>query len=207
MSQVIGVVLAGGAGRRFGRPKGELVFEGDSLARRAAGVLWPLCASVLVSLARGAENPAPEYPLVEDAEPAGRGPLAGIDAAFRATGDSDLLVLACDYPWMDGEILRRLLLVAEDEHDVVLPTDGAGRDHPLAALWRRRAACRVTEALEEERFKVRGLLVDLVVRRLGPGDYPGRDVDSALLNVNTADDLSRAMSLRGLAGPGGDPAE
>ena len=105
---------------------------------------------------------------------------------------------------MDSEILRRLLVSAGDEHDVVLPTDGAGRDHPLAALWRRRAAPRVADALREGRFKVRALLVELVVRRLAPDDYPDRDVDRALVNVNSAEDLERARALgeTGRHGPG-----
>src|SRR5262245_53002815 len=100
MGQLIGVVLAGGEGRRMGAPKGGIAFEGMSLAERAARTLRPVCGSVLVSIARGQPNPAPAYPYVEDETPTSRGPLAGILAAFASTGKADLLVLACDYPWV-----------------------------------------------------------------------------------------------------------
>ena len=90
MAQRVGVVLAGGRGDRLGRPKSELELEGTSLVQRAAEVVWPLCGSVLISVGPGTVNPAPAHPIVEDDPPSGRGPLAGIDAAFRKTGDADI---------------------------------------------------------------------------------------------------------------------
>ena len=77
MAQRVGVVLAGGKGSRLGRAKGEIEVEGTPLAQRAAEALWPHCASVLISIAQGAKNPAPDWRAVEDFPPPGRGPLAG----------------------------------------------------------------------------------------------------------------------------------
>ncbi len=189
MAQLIGVVLAGGAGRRMGRPKGGLVVDGASLTQRAVAALWPLCGSVLVSVAPGGKNPAPEFATVEDEPPAGRGPLAGIAAAFAASGRADLLVLACDYPGVDTVVLSELPLAIGRNHDLALLTDASGRDHPLVALWRRSAESAVREALSEGRLKVRALLPDLEVLRLGPDRFPGRDLDHILKNLNTPEDL------------------
>jgi molybdopterin-guanine dinucleotide biosynthesis protein A len=190
MAQRVGLVLAGGRGERLGRSKGDLSYDGKTLAERAAALLWPICGSVLVSLSEGAENPAPGYPPLVDPPPPGRGPLAGIDAAFEATGDADLLVLACDYPFVTQELLRRLASHAMGEDDVVMMTDFTGRDHPLVALWCRCAAAGVREAVTAERLKVRGLLPDLAVRRLGPAEFQGIDLDRALFNLNRPEDLS-----------------
>ena len=82
MAQTIGLVLAGGAGRRMGRSKGDLDLDGANLAERAARTLWPLCSSVVISIAPGARNPTPRFAAVEDEGPAFRGPLAGILPAF-----------------------------------------------------------------------------------------------------------------------------
>lgn len=194
MPQRVGLVLAGGRGRRLGRPKGSISFEGTTLAERAAAVLWPLCGSVLISVAEGARNPAPAYPTLVDGPPAGRGPLAGLDAAFAVTGDADLLVLACDYPFVTQELLRRLAAATSDAENLIMMTDCAGRDHPLVALWRRDAARAVREAVEEQRLKVRALLCDLSVRRLGPADFPGIDLDRELFNVNEPEQLERLES-------------
>jgi molybdopterin-guanine dinucleotide biosynthesis protein A len=190
VGQKVGVVLAGGKGTRLGRTKGDLVVDGTALAQRAASVLWAHCGSVLISVAQGAPNPAPDWPLVEDCPPPGRGPLAGIAAAFAASGEADLIVLACDYPYVGGDLVRALANVSLDDVDLVVPNDNAGRDHPLVSLWSRRMQAPVNEALEEGRFRVQGLFADCRVCRLGPKQLPVANLDRALRNVNWPTDLS-----------------
>jgi molybdopterin-guanine dinucleotide biosynthesis protein A len=191
MSQRVGVVLAGGAGTRMGQPKGGIEVSGKTLAERAGGVLWNFCGSVICSHAAGDDNPAPSYPGVEDAAPAGRGPLAGIAAAFQATGQADLAVLACDYPCVDPGVYRRLLAFDNDSADLVMFIDADGRDHPLVGLWKRRTETRVRDALAAGFLRVRSLMPDFDVRRVGPADLPGVDLNRVLTNVNWPEDLSR----------------
>ena len=178
----------------MGRTKGDLVFDGESLAERATQALWPFCGSVLISIRPGSSNPVPACAAIEDAEPAGRGPLAGIDAAFAATGSADLLVLACDYPLVDSNFFRQLTAHGDDDGDLLLPTDGKGRDHPLVALWRRSCQPIVHEALEEGRYEVRELFPDLEIRRLQQADLPGLELDSMLTNVNWPADWEQLKS-------------
>jgi molybdopterin-guanine dinucleotide biosynthesis protein A len=189
MSQLIGVVLAGGQGKRMGTAKAGLRLDGRGLAERAADTLWPICGSVLVSVSPGDPPPVPGFRTVEDPEPAGRGPLAGIGHAFETTGSADLCVLACDYPGVDAELLHRLVAASRGETDLVMPTDVRGRDHPLVAIWKRSAEPVVRDALANGFYKVFSVLADLRVRRVGPADLPGIDVARALANVNTPADL------------------
>jgi molybdopterin-guanine dinucleotide biosynthesis protein A len=206
MSQRVGLVLAGGSSRRLGRAKGELLYRGQSLAERAANALWPLCSSVLISIGRGADNPAPGFATVEDELSPGRGPLAGIDAGLKVTGDADLLILACDYPLVDTELLRRVAEAPAPENDVVIISDCRGRDHPLVALWRRRAASTVTEALAKDCLKVRALLADLSVRRIGPEQIPGVDLDRLLFNLNWPGELEELSAIESAPRPRGPEA-
>jgi len=189
MSQRVGLVLAGGRSRRLGKAKGELPYKGQNLAERAAHALWPLCSSVLISVGRGAGNPAPAFATVEDQPPSGRGPLAGIDAGFRATGDADLLLLACDYPLVESGLMRRIIEAQEPEDDIVMVSDRGGRDHPLVALWRRRTAATVAAALAAGHLKVRALLADFEVRRVGPERFPGVDLERTMFNLNWPGEL------------------
>jgi molybdopterin-guanine dinucleotide biosynthesis protein A len=190
-------VLAGGAGRRLGRAKGELTVGGKTLARRAADALAPVCRAVMISVAPGASNPAPGYACVEDARPRGRGPLAGIAAGFAAAGDGDLLVLACDYPRVETPLLRVLVGAGGRGEALVLIRDGQGRDHPLVACWRRSAEPRVNRALQSLSLRVGDLVDSLPVERIGPAELVGIKLEEALININYPQDLER------LSGPSG----
>lgn len=189
MAKPVGLVLAGGRGRRIGRPKGELVIDGQGLASRAAEVLRPLCRRVLISLRRGASNPVAGFAAVEDGPPGGRGPLAGIQAGFEATNDADLLVLACDYPRVGTDLLERLLERADEAAELVQIGEESGRLHPLIGIWRRGIAGAVAEALASGRFKVRAVADPARTQTLLPDDFPGIDLGRALVHLNTREDL------------------
>ena len=188
MAQTIGVVLAGGEGKRFGKPKAGIVLGGQTLVDRATRTLKPLCGSVVISVASAVPPAQGTHALIPDREP-GTGPLGGIDAAFAATGQADLLVLACDYPAVGTSFLRSLLFAATEAGDLVMPVDADGRDHPLVALWRRSAAPAVKRAVAERAFKVQALLPDLEVVRLKPALFPNFDLKRVLTNVNWPRDL------------------
>jgi molybdopterin-guanine dinucleotide biosynthesis protein A len=192
MRRPIGLVLSGGTGSRLGRDKGSLQLGGRTLADRGARVLAPLCSEVLISIRVGGSNPAPAFAAVEDGPPPGRGPLAGILAALGATRGRDLLVVACDYPRVDRDLLRSLLAAARPTDDLLFPVDSSGRDHPLVGIWRRRTEIRIRDALEAGRFRVGALVAELAVRRLGAGELGDRELDAALINVNRQSDLEQA---------------
>lgn len=186
MGQLIGVVLAGGSGPEEGQGKGSLVLDGMTLAERAARTLRPLCGSVLVSISAGTVSSAPAYSAVEDLAPPGRGPLAGLQTAFAVTGTADLLVLGCTYAAVKTDFLRIVFDAARPEDDLVFPTDLAGRDHPLVGLWKRSAEIVVREALLHRVRKVRALLADLTVRRIGPADLAAFDLAQVLRGADRA---------------------
>ena len=183
-----GVVLAGGRSRRYGRDKGALRTGSRSWAEVAAELLASRCREVWVSLRPEQTNPAPQFPRWDDPKP-GRGPLAAIEAALLRA-DGDLLVLACDYPQMDGRLLDALLTVdgtklassAAPRAQVVIPVDAEGRDHPLVGLWRRSARPAVGSAIAAGELAVRDGLAHLSVTRL---HAEGRSWwEPALRNVN-----------------------
>jgi molybdopterin-guanine dinucleotide biosynthesis protein A len=164
------------------------------LAQRAAEALAPLCSEVWISVGDAASNPVPDYRAVADGPPLGRGPLAGIDAAFEETGQADLLVLACDYPRVESALLEHVVQLAGAEDEIVLVRDGADRIHPLVALWRPAIRAGLRRALEQERYRVTRLVEGARARFLGPESFPGIDLDRALVNLNRAEDLERLES-------------
>lgn len=137
MSDVVGAVLAAGAGVRMGAPKGALLLAGERLVDRAVGVLRAGgCTEVLavirpgvtVADARAVVNPDPD-----------RGLRSSLELALGAAGDADaLLLLLVDLPGVTAAGVRVVRTAWHPGRIVAARYDGR-RGHPIAmapALWR-----------------------------------------------------------------------
>ena len=145
----VGIVLAGGLGRRFGRPKADVVLDDDprSLTRRAVDGLRAHggCDTVLV-VAQPTTPLPPDLSDLSDVEvvhDTGDGPLAALVTAWPV--DADVVVLACDLPHA-GPALAVLPAPGPS-----VAVDDAGRVQPLCARYPasvRAAAIELTAAGE-----------------------------------------------------------
>ena len=102
MSEVAGVVLAGGRSTRMGRPKANLEWHGSTLLHRVTGIVGRAVDGPVVVVRRarpGAAELPPGVRVVEDAAE-GRGPLQGLAAGLAAVaGDAEVAyVSSTDVP-------------------------------------------------------------------------------------------------------------
>jgi molybdenum cofactor guanylyltransferase len=188
----VGVVLAGGRGRRLGGDKAIVELEGRALIHYVLEALHEACDDVAVVVKRDTIVP----PLsgvadlwVEPDEP--RHPLAGVAHALRMAMGRPVLAVAVDLPLLDAGTLRAIAGVDPGDAAVVAPLVH-GRLQPLCALWLPRAA----EGLAS--FDPGARATD-VVEELGVRAVDGLDPD-AFFNVNAPEDLLQASAL--LAGAG-----
>jgi len=193
-------VLAGGEGRRLGlgRPKALAALGGATLLDRAVATLEAACGDLLVAAPATLALPGCRAVRVDD-PPGVAGPLAGLVAAARARPRCDAVVLGVDFPLVTPAWVAALLgHVASC--DAVLPCPG-GRPQPLAAVYTARALEHLVARFEAGERAVTAALAGLNAARLDDAALaalPGGA--DALLNVNTPDDLERA--LRALQGAG-----
>src|SRR5688500_20303410 len=82
---VAGVLLVGGASRRFGSPKALAVYEGETLAERGHRVLAEAFGRVLV-VGKQADGLRLPFPLVDDGSDV-RAPIVCVAAALRASAE------------------------------------------------------------------------------------------------------------------------
>ena len=168
-------ILAGGRGRRMGGAKKALIeIDGRRIVDRQLDVLAPLFDEVLLVVADPAGWEVPRARVVVDRAPL-EGPLAGLEAALEEAGD--LFVVACDLPFLDGELIARICAV--DSQAVVLRVNG--RPQPLHARYAASVLPFVDARLQRGARRMLELLDDLQVAWI--------DSATPLLNVNTPDDL------------------
>ncbi|HLM32592.1 MAG TPA: molybdenum cofactor guanylyltransferase [Gaiellaceae bacterium] len=171
---VTGVLLVGGASRRFGSPKALARFEGETLAERAYRVLGTACDSV-IAVGKTADGLPLPFPVVDDRSEI-RAAMVGLAAGLRAAKTDLCLVLPVDLPHMTPDALRLLADGAENV-DAAVPQTG-----PLPGVYRRSILPVVDQRIEAQDFALHRLLGELQTRVV--------ELDESLLrNVNEPSDL------------------
>jgi len=133
----VGVLLAGGAARRFsGMPKGLALVDGLRIADRALAALRGATdRQIVVANDPRAARWFPGLHVVRDAEE-GLGPLHGLRTALASTGDAPMLVVAWDMPFVTAALLATLRAEGERGATAVVPVAGdPPRSEPLCAYY------------------------------------------------------------------------
>lgn len=166
-----GVLLVGGASRRFGSAKALAELGDETLADRAWRLLGDACDE---RLAVGRSTGLP-FPTLPDAV-FGGGPLGGIVTGLRAAAHDVAVVIPVDMPLLDVASLHAL---ADACRDAAVPQSG-----PLPGAYAKRALPVLEDALARGDLALRHVLerLDTVVVTLA-GDV--------LANVNEPNDLER----------------
>lgn len=198
MPGVLGVLLAGGRGRRLaaGGPKALAVLAGRTLLDRALDTLAAAADAIVVCAPAGMALPLPARtggrPVRRADDPAGApGPLAGMVAGMASGSFAAAVVLGVDLPLVPPAALRAMVARLAGRHAVV-PVPG-GFPQPLAAAYAPPAAAILAGRLAAgERAPTRALAA-LDVLRLDDAAlaaWPGGA--GAYLNLNTPADRAEA---------------
>jgi molybdenum cofactor guanylyltransferase len=187
-----GAILAGGAATRFdGRDKGRLVVGGVRIIDRAVAALRGVAQEVFV-----VANDIDRYrdlgvPVVPDVV-TGAGPLGGLHAALRAAPRTEVVVLACDMPFVTAALLEALV-GARGDRDAVVPRTVDGW-HPLCAVYSTRILPVVERHLREGRLALHALIDAVDAVAFGPDALKAFDHDGLLLaNLNSAADYDEVV--------------
>ena len=132
-SELTGIILAGGRSRRMGSDKGLVEFRGKPLIQYGIDLLSQFTDRILISsgnsdyLDFGCETVPDEI--------SGQGPAAGLAASLKYSTTPWNLVIACDLPFLNQELILSLLTEAENSMGVIPIHDGVYE--PLAALYHK----------------------------------------------------------------------
>lgn len=196
-----GFVLAGGASRRMGRAKASLQLDGESMLERQIRVLRSVARRVAVVGGQPGYLDEFDVSCVPDAI-TGRGPLGGIYTALLESRTEFSLVLGCDLPFVNRNLLACLMLRAKaDGSDVTVPCSPDGRLQPLCAVYRRRALYAVRTRLALGLNKTRGFFPMVRCAVISWRELADAGVRALVFdNMNTREDYEYARKR--IEGPG-----
>jgi len=195
----LGVVLAGGASRRFGQDKALFPLAGRPMASWGLEALRPHTDTQVVI----ANAPGVADSLGVRGRPdlvSGLGPLGGVLTALEwaeAEGREAIVILACDLPLVTPSLLSRILRAWEKNSGAVVPgSSGPLGFEPLCGAYAVASLpaareCAVSEDRSMERFLVQVGCTVVPADRLGTA----AELDLAFKNVNTESDARWAEKV------------
>jgi molybdenum cofactor guanylyltransferase len=184
----IGVILAGGLGRRMGGSKAVVRLGGRPL------ILYPLEALTLalddVAVIAKADTLLPGLPgvTVWIEPPTPRHPLVGITHALALASRRPIVVCAADLPFVTPELIDRLAHVDPAGAPAVIASR-EGEMQPLLGCYQQAASKPLASAAATADTPLRE-----AVAAIGPRLFEVEDVDE-LFNVNAPDDLLQAAAM------------
>lgn len=192
----VGLILAGGQGRRMGgADKALLPFGSRRLIDQVLERFLPQVPDLAIS-ANGDPARLGDLGLtvLADAAPS-RGPLSGVLAGLEwaaGQGAKALVTVPVDAPWLPQDLVARLLLAGENHPDAPVLARTAAGEHPTFALWPVALAPAMRTFLDSGASpRMRDFARDAGACL---ADFAH---EAEFANLNTPDDLARAASLLG----------
>lgn len=205
----LGVVLAGGLGRRMGGgDKPTRVIGGRTMLEHVIERLGPQCDGLVLN-ANGDPVRFARFglPVVADTIEGYPGPLAGMLAALDWTADNRpdvewVVSAAGDCPFLPRDLVARLQRARMTEGADLAVAASGGQAHPVIGLWKVALRDELRHALTNEGLRK----IDRWTSRYGLAtvSWPAEPVDP-FFNANTVEDLAEAERLAALlaANPAG----
>jgi molybdenum cofactor guanylyltransferase len=192
-TEITGVILAGGRGRRVGgQDKGLLPVHGRPLVSHIIDALRPQVGSLLLSANRNLGSyRAFGLPVVTDILGEYLGPLAGMASTMQGMNTPYLLTVPCDSPLVPLDLCTRLYHdLTTTTADLSVAHDG-DRMQPVFALLRRPLLPDLLDYLENGGRKIETWYR---AHRLVLSDFSDRP--NSFLNINRSEELDALETTR-----------
>jgi len=124
-----------------------------------------------------------------------KGPLGGIYTGLMASRSSHNIVVACDMPFLNTELLRYMIEISGG-FDAVVPRLGEGMAEPLHAIYSRNCLSNMKVRLERNQLGVHSFLNTICVGYVEREECQRLDPQLlSFFNINYQSDLDRAITL------------
>ncbi|MBD3184373.1 NTP transferase domain-containing protein [Candidatus Poribacteria bacterium] len=193
MSDITGIILAGGRGKRLGyRNKALLEIGGKQIIQRIIETLSEVTDRIMIMTNFPEDFTHLEFPTFSDIIP-NSGPLGGIYTGLKITKTQYNIILACDMPFIQPFILNKIIDNIED-YDIIVPVTPDGY-HPTTAIYSKNCLDTIEKQIQSGHLKISSIFSQLKVKAI---EFAKIHDDNNLLvffNVNTHKDYMKAVDM------------
>jgi molybdenum cofactor guanylyltransferase len=189
IKNISGVILAGGAGKRFrGTIKPKILVEGKPIISRILDSFDGIFDEIIIVTNTPDEFIGYSSCIITGDQFLNRGPLGGIHAALKMTGREAIFVVAGDMPYLDKSYILRQIESFEQSYCQVLIPKINNLIEPLHAIYRRNILNLLEDYLIRNNDNaIRNFIGLTEVRYLQTED--SEDSSKAFTNINSPSDI------------------
>ena len=195
ITDVTGVLLAGGKSRRMGEDKRFILVGQRTLLERSCAVLSELFEQVCVVVAQDSPSLQAKVPVVRDLV-TDCGSLGGLYTGLRWAKTQHIFLAACDMPFLNPHVIRYMVRL-KDQADVVI-SRWETRLQPTHAVYGRDCLPVIEEMMNLHNKKIHSMIDHPALRVRVIAEREIRQIDSegrSMFNINTPSDLEQARSV------------
>ena len=189
MNDITIVILAGGKSSRMGEDKGLMSLNGKPMIKHIIDTVKELdLDSIIISNDKKYECFG--IPVFEDIFK-DIGPLGGIHAGFENTQTSKILILSCDMPYINKNIINYILKNSKLNNIVI--TKHGKNIHPLIGIYDKNIVNKLLESIRDKKLKAIDLAKELKCYIL---DLTKKFDNTLFHNINSKNDLYPIVKIK-----------
>ncbi len=185
MTGVSVYILIGGKSKRFGSSKWKTLINGKSVLDR----IWKSCEQFESRSLIGKEKPKGiDKHFVKDILTI-QAPIIGLYSALKKTKSEWILLLSCDLPLLEKDVLNRLWSHRNPEDKIIIPRI-SGELQPTCSFYNKQI---LSECYNWIKTKQYGLIDFIKCNKYHDVDLT--TYSNLFLNMNTKNDITRAEKI------------
>jgi len=180
--KLTGIILAGGKSSRMGQDKGLMLLEGKPMIQHVIDAVQPLVDDVII-ISNQEEYATFGFPVYEDIIKE-QGPLAGICTGLKFSKTPKNLIVSCDVPYVNRELLNLLIDNAADAA-VVIPQKGE-KTHQIIGVYDQSCLEVFMKELTNGKRKIK-----LAIEQMNYKIVDANQINEKVFNnINSKDDIT-----------------
>ena len=183
------IVLAGGQSRRMGQDKGLMFLNGKPMISHVLNAIKESGINEILIISNNNEYSKFGHPVFND-EYLDKGPLGGIHSGLSNSSKEYNLVITCDTPFVDSEMITQLMSNCSDNR-ITLVRDN-DRVHQLIGIFKKDIDVEVKDHIEKGWLKMEPFNESLGAKVLNSDGW-GLKAD-CFLNINSMEDFKNVSN-------------
>ncbi|MEB2779348.1 molybdenum cofactor guanylyltransferase [Algoriphagus sp. C2-6-M1] len=151
-TEIAAYILCGGKSVRMQTEKGLVLYRGKPFIRWIIEAIMPITSNIILVTSNGDYNLV-GLPMIEDVF-ADKGPVGGIYTALSHSKSHRNLILSCDVPKINVELLRMLTMESEEKESLVTFLSDGKNDYPLIGVYRKESLEAFADAIAANKLKL-----------------------------------------------------